>query len=178
MKHAIVNLAVFKVAWTAVVLSAAAGIPLVGIAAVALAVGIHLQSSDNAETEIRLLLVAAAIGFAWESILVLAGLLDYSSGIWLPGVAPYWIVAMWVLFSTTLNVGMRWLRRGRTVAALAGGVGGPLAFSAGASFGAVELVSPVLALMAIGIGWAVFLPFLVQLAIRLEGNHPPIEQSA
>lgn len=178
MKHVIVNLAVFKVAWTAVVISAAAGAPVIGVIAVAIAVGIHLWSCDNPESEIRLLLAAAALGFAWESALVIAGLLEYSSGNWAFGPAPYWIVSMWVLFATTLNVGMRWLRRGTTIAAVAGAIGGPLAFFAGASIGAVELVSPAVALIAIGLGWAVMLPLLVKLAVWLDDGHRLVEQSA
>ena len=99
MNHTLVNLAVFKVAWTAVVVSAAAGAPVIGVIAVAIAVGIHLWSNENPDNEIRLLFVAAAMGFAWESVLVLAGLLEYSSGNWVSGLAPYWIVSMWVLFA-------------------------------------------------------------------------------
>lgn len=178
MKHVFVNLAVFKVAWTAVVVSAAAGVPVVGAIAVAIAVGIRLWSCDNPEAEIRLLLVAATMGLAWESALVLAGLLEYSSGTWMPGLAPYWIVAMWILFATTLNSGMRWLRRSTAIAAVAGAIGGPLAFFAGASIGAVELASPVIALISIGIGWAVMLPFLVKLAIRLDDSQRLVGQSA
>ena len=178
MKQVFVNLAVFKAAWTAVVISAAAGTPTIGVIAVAIAVGIHLWSSEDRDNEIRLLFVAATMGFAWESALVLGGLLEYSSGNWMAGLAPYWIVAMWVLFATTLNVGMRWLRRSTTIAAVAGAIGGPLAFFAGASIGAVELVSPATALISIGIGWAVMLPLLVKFAIWLDGSQPLVEQSA
>lgn len=178
MKHVIVNLAVFKATWTAIVISAAAGAPIIGVLAVAMAVGIHLWLCDSAESEIRLLLVAAALGLAWESALVFSGLLEYSSGTWAHGMAPYWIVAMWVLFATTLNVGMRWLRRSNVIASVAGAVGGPLAFFAGASLGAVEFPNPVIALASIGIGWAVLLPLLVQIAIRLDRNQRLVEQVA
>ena len=118
------------------------------------------------------------MGFAWESVLVISGLLEYSSGTLVPGMAPYWIVVMWVLFATTLNVGMRWLRRNTATAAIAGAVGGPLAFFAGASLGAVELLSPAISLISIGIGWAVLLPLLVQIAIRLDRGHRLVEQVA
>jgi hypothetical protein len=178
MKHVFLNLAVYKAAWSAVVISAAAGMPVIGTIAVAIAVGIHLWCCDNPDAEIRLLLAAAALGFAWESALVVAGLLEYSSGNWMPGLAPYWIVSMWILFATTLNVGMRWLRRSTAVAAVAGAVGGPLAFFAGASIGAVEFMSPAIALTCIGIGWAVMLPLLVKLAIWLDDGHRLVEQSA
>ena len=178
MKHVIVNLLVFKATWTAIVFSAAAGAPAIGVVAVAVAVGLHLWLCDNAESEIRLLMIAAAMGFAWESVLVFSGLLEYSSGNWVSGMAPYWIVAMWVLFATTLNVGMRWLRRNTATAAIAGGVGGPLAFFAGASTGAVGFPSPAIALLTIGIGWAVLLPLLVQIAIRLDRDQRPVAQTA
>ena len=123
MKHKIVNLAVFKIAWTIVVVSAAAGTPFIGVVAVAAAVAIHLHTCDNVESETRLMLVAAVMGLAWESILVLSGLVSYSSGNLVPGIAPYWIVAMWVLFATTINAGMRWLQRNKVLAAVAGGIG-------------------------------------------------------
>ena len=178
MKRTIVNLGVFKAAWTAVVISAAAGRPVFGAIAVAVAIGVHLLNSDNARAEGRLLLVAALIGLAWESWLVQAGLLRYTSGNWVPGLAPYWIVAMWVLFATVLNSGMRWLRRSKVVAAVAGGIGGPLGFVAGATAGAVELVSPLFALICIGIGWAALLPLLVHIAARLESGEQRVEQSA
>jgi hypothetical protein len=178
MKHKILNLAVFKVAWTIVVVSAAAGAPFIGVVAVAAAVTIHLRTCDNVESETRLLLVAAVMGLAWESILVFSGLVNYSSGNLVPGIAPYWIVAMWVLFATTINAGMRWLRRNKVLAAVAGGIGGPMGFFAGASAGAVELASPVIALAVIGAGWAVMLPLLAQAAARLDGGPRLVEQSA
>ena len=178
MKRDFVNLAVVKLAWTAVVVSAAAGAPYLGVIAVAAAVAIRLRTCDNAQSEIRLLLIAAAMGFAWESTLVLSGQLSYSSGNLVPGVAPYWIVAMWVLFATTINAGMRWLRRNWTVAAVAGAIGGPMGFIAGASIGAVELASPTIALFCIGTGWAVMLPLLVWIAARLERGPRFVEQSA
>lgn len=175
MKKNFVNLAVFKVAWTAVVVSAAAGMPFIGVIAVAVAVGIHLRTCGNPESEARLLLIAAVMGLAWESALVLSGLVNYSSGTLVPGIAPYWIVAMWVLFATTINAGMRWLQRNRAVAAMAGAIGGPMGFFAGASAGAVELASPVIALCCIGAGWAVMLPLLAQAAARLD-NRPRLAE--
>ena len=170
MTAMIINLGIFKVAWLATVLSAAAGLPLIGTFAVLVAVAVHLRMSANPAAEGLLVIAAALVGVAWESALVLAGLLEYQAGSWIPGLAPYWIVAMWVLFATTLNVGLRWLRRSTLLAVAAGAIGGPLAFAAGASTGAVVLVSPVATLVSIGVGWAVLLPLLVKLAERLEGT--------
>ncbi|MEM7503804.1 MAG: DUF2878 family protein, partial [Pseudomonadota bacterium] len=87
MANVVVNLMVFKAAWAAVVLSAAAGAPILGLIAVSIAVAIHLWRSNSAETEMRLLVIAGAVGLVWETFLVQSGLIGYASGYWLPGVA-------------------------------------------------------------------------------------------
>lgn len=166
--HSIVNIILFKTGWIAVVAAAARNIPLAGTLAIAAIVFLRLLTADNRAAEARLLASAGAIGFAWESLLVGAGLVSYPSGTLLQGMAPYWIVAMWLLFATTLNVGMRWLRRHPAMAVTAGAVGGPLAFWAGASAGAVSFPEPLFSLVAIGAGWALLLPLLVHLAVRFE----------
>jgi hypothetical protein len=172
MKSSLINLVSFKAGWAAVILAAAASMPELGLLAVAVVVAAHLARTPDARLESVLLLGAAAIGLVWESMLVGAGLLAYGSGQLLPGLAPYWIVAMWVLFATTLNVGMRWMRRSTLIAAAAGGIGGPLAFMAGERAGAVDFADPTVALAVIAIGWAVLLPMLVKLAERFDGHEP------
>lgn len=166
MNAAILNLTLFKTGWLAVVFAAAASLPGIGTAVIGLIVAIHLARSENPQHELRLLILAASIGFIWESLLVGAGVVQYTTHSLLAGTAPYWIVAMWVLFATTLNVGMRWLRKSTIVATLFGAIGGPMAFLAGEKIGAVSFPEPATALLLIGIGWAVFLPLLVRYAAR------------
>lgn len=170
MKSVFINLALFKASWAAAIATAAASVPLYGAIAIGIAVLVHLARTKDAKAESALLLIVAAIGFVWESLLVATGTLQYGSGTLMQGAAPYWIVAMWVLFATTLNVGMRWLRKSLLVAALAGGIGGPLSFLAGASAGAVVLADPIVSLLVIGAGWAVLLPIVVKFAIRFDGH--------
>ena len=119
-----------------------------------------------------MLVASAVIGIIWESLLVQTGTLSYTTGVLIDGLAPYWIVAMWVLFATTLNIGMRWLRKGWLVAAVAGAVGGPMSFIAGEKAGAVTFADPVSSLIVISAGWAVLLPLLVQIADTLEARDP------
>lgn len=173
MKSILINLLSFKAGWAASVVGAAASVPAAGAAAAGAIVVLHLRRARLVRAELMLLVSAALIGFAWESALVAAGLLRYETGVLLPGFAPYWIVAMWILFATTLNVGMRWLRRSPWVAAIAGATGGPLAFVAGERLGAVSFSEPAAALAVIGIGWALLLPLLVQLAMLFEMQAAP-----
>lgn len=173
MNGIIVNLTLFKAGWLASVIAAAASMPIAGTAVVGVAVLVHLLRAQDSAGEFRLLALAAVLGLVWESALVAVGLVDYSANSILPGVAPYWIVAMWVLFATTLNLGMRWLQKSLLTASIAGAIGGPLSFVAGEKAGAVTFSNPSLALAVIGLGWAVFLPLLVHVAAR-DGRHTAV----
>ncbi len=170
MRPLVINLSLFKAGWLAAVFAAAATIPAIGTAAVALVVVVHLARTEHPRAETLLLVAAAIIGAIWESLLVQTGTLSYTTGIIADSLAPYWIVAMWVLFATTLNIGMRWLRKGWLIAAAAGAVGGPLSFIAGEKVGAVAFADPVSSLIVISAGWAILLPLLVQIAEALESR--------
>jgi len=92
------------------------------------------------------------------------GLVEYPG----PGaqgmLVPSWIVAMWVLFATTINYGFSWLKRHWAIASIFGLLGGPMAFFAGSAAGAAEFSDPVIALAVIGVGWAILLPLLALIA--------------
>lgn len=157
------NLVSFKAGWLACVMFAAAGnAPLAALSALAV-VALHLVWVTVPRKEALMILVAVFIGFAWESLLVWSGLAVY------PGhessvVAPYWIVTMWALFATTINLGLRWVKKSLWLAALAGAVGGPLAFYGGMKMGAVIFPEPLVAFAAISLGWGILLPVLVVVA--------------
>jgi hypothetical protein len=161
MKQQLTNLALFKLGWLACVLFAVAGQPVWSAASVAAVAVLHLLSVPIATKEAILLAAAAVIGLAWESALVATGMVTYPAAAGASSMAPYWIVAMWVLFATTINHGLRWIKKSWAIAMAAGAVGGPLAFYSGAAMGAVEFGNTPLALAVIGAGWAVLLPLLV-----------------
>ena len=166
MNAMLINLSLFKAGWLAAVFAAAASLPILGTAAIGIAVAVHLWRSDAPRDELLLLAMAAALGFAWESLLVYTGIVQYGANAALAVTAPYWIVALWVLFATTLNVGMRWLRKNLLVASVFGALGGPMSFLAGEKAGAVSFSDTSTALVVIGLGWAVMLPLLVRYAAR------------
>lgn len=169
MSHMVKNLILFKIGWLACVFGAASGQSWLGLVAVIAIVLEHLRTTPEPQKELWLLSLAAFLGLGWESMMVSLNLLSYSDGVVIAGFAPYWIVAMWVLFATTVNVGMRWLKRHWLIAAVAGGVGGPLSFYAGANLGAVQFTND-LALLTIGIGWATLLPLLAWLSDQFDGH--------
>ena len=85
------------------------------------------------------------------------------------GLAPYWIIGMWMLFATTLNISLGWLKSSRVLAALFGGIGGPLSYYTGSELGGVIFVDQTAALIALGVGWATLMPILLSLATRYDG---------
>lgn len=180
MGHIIRNLVSFKAGWLACVVFAAAGNTTLALASALVVAALHLLWVPVQRKEALLLLAAIGIGFAWESLLVATGVVSYPGheGSWF---APLWIVSMWALFATTLNHGMRWIKRSFPVASLAGLVGGPMAFFGGMKMGAVTFADPILSLAAIGAGWAVLLPVLVIVAdsiIDMTWLEPGSEEAA
>ena len=161
------NVVAFQFGWFACVLAAARGHDAVGIGIVAAIVVLHLWLAARPSLELGVIAAAVLVGAVWDGLLRTLGLLVYAA----PGpdwLAPAWILAMWALFGTTLNVSLRWLHARRLVAVLFGAVGGPMAFWAGQRLGAVQIPGPWPGLLAQAAGWAVILPVLMQLARRLD----------
>lgn len=169
MKNNLLNIALFQIGWFACVLSAAAGQPIWGAAISIMIIGWHVWRASAPFAEFKLIMLAMLIGLIWDSFLVWQHWLDYESGILLANTAPYWIVLMWALFATTLNVSMRWLKGRWLYAVLFGAIGGPLAFLAGQRLGAVTFTDTTIALSALVTGWAVLTPLLIAIAQRYDG---------
>lgn len=168
----LLNFVAFQLGWFACVLGGASDLALAGTLAVAVVVGVHLALARRPGPEALLIAAVATVGLAWDSALVALGLMIYPSGNFAPGLAPHWIVAMWALFATSLNLSMGWLKGRPWLAALFGAVGGPLAYLAGERLGGLQMPDPVAALGAQAMGWAVILPLLTRLAARLNGFEP------
>lgn len=167
--HKVTNFIAIEAGWFGCVLGAALGAPWFGLLVVLGVVGLHLAMVNAPLKELKLIAVAVAFGVIFDSLLMNTGWLRYDNGIFLPGIAPYWILAMWVSFATSFNVSMRWLHGRKTLAAVTGAVLGPMSYYAGAELGAVELVAPVPAMIALGIGWLFAMPLMVAVAERLDG---------
>jgi hypothetical protein len=169
----VLNVLLFQLGWFACVLGAAHGQSWIGALAAAAIVGWHLARAAQPKPELALVAMAAALGAAFETVLVQTGWVHFSAGVLLEGAAPYWMVALWALFATTLNVSLRGLRSRPGLAALLGAIGGPAAYYAGARLGALEFAAAGAALAAISAGWAILAPALLGAARRLDGYARP-----
>jgi len=165
----IVNFAAFEIAWLSSVIGAAQQMPWLGPVAALIVLALHFRAARKPFEEMLLVLICALIGAGFDSILVTAGWVTYDAGLFSEYFAPYWIITMWMLFATTLNVSMRWLRGKPWLAALLGLYGGPASYLAGEALGGIVLVDKVAALAALAIGWAIIMPALMWLSENLDG---------
>jgi len=171
MKAIVINAVVFQIGWLSCVLAGANHVPWLGTLTALLIVAWHVSHASSPRTELLLVLSAGIIGAAWDSLLVYAGWLQYPSGTLIEELAPHWIVAMWMLFATTLNVSLRWLKQRPALAAALGAVAGPAAYFAGYRLGGVEIPDLLPAMSALALGWAILMPVLVALSNRLDGKN-------
>ena len=164
----VLNIALFQAGWLACVLGAAQGLPWAGILAAAAIVAWHAARAQRPALELKLVALAVIVGAACDSALAASGWIAFAPEA-AAGLAPWWILAMWALFATTLNVSLAWLRSRLPLAGILGAISGPLAYWAGARLGALEFRQPAAALAALALGWAAILPGLLVAARRLDG---------
>lgn len=154
------NLLQFQIGWFALVLSVAAGRPMVGLTVLAVLVAIHLGFFARRH-EWQFLAVVGLGGWIWETVVYRLGMLDfpgYSPGLM---VAPVWMGALWLNFASTINHSLAWLKGRNGLASLFGAIGGPLAFLAGEKLGAVSLVYPLWSSALLTVGWSVLTPLVL-----------------
>jgi hypothetical protein len=162
-----ITLLAHQATWFAAVIGASKGSGGSGVLAVVLFVAWRLAISPHRGLEARLGALALALGWGLESLWVGLGLVSYAAPAGL-GLAPAWILALWVGFALTVVPLLGALHARPLVAALVGAVGGPSAYwGAGEGWGAVQLAEPTgLALSALAFGWALAMPLLMTVARR------------
>lgn len=160
----------FQLVWLACALGAAQGDSRPGMVAALVYVTLALAARGWPRSLLILVAASAAAGVVAETALVAVGLLRHTATWPLAGLAPAWIVALWLAFGVTIDSLARILGgRSILVQATVGFVFGPLAYWAGARLGALNLGTPdAMALAATGLVWALALPALMDLHSRLH----------
>ena len=166
----LVNFIGFQVGWFACVLGAANDKEFLGMI-IALGVIIyHVINQGDSRKELKLILVALAIGLLWETWVLNLDILRYPSHpdalFW----APTWLIMMWALFATTINLSMGWLKGRWVLSVFMGAVFGPLAFIGGEKLGAVVFLDSTLSIITLSVGWGLLMPLLLWTAERINHN--------
>lgn len=165
----LINFIAFQVGWFSSVIGAAKQMPWLGPLVLIFVLAIHLKQARRPHIELGLIIVCGILGLFFDSLLVALGWVSYPSGQFSDVLAPYWIVTMWMLFGTTLNLSMGWLKGRPSLAAAFGAIGGPASYIAGQKLGGIIFVDYYAALIALAVVWAIAMPFLLALSTKLDG---------
>lgn len=163
------NFVGFQFGWLACVLGGAHGLPWLGVFLCVPILAWHFKNAQSAWQEARLLLVVGLAGGMLDQLMLSLELLRYPAANWPEHWLPVWMWMLWMLFASTLNVSLRWLRGYTFAGILLGLLGGPLAYYGASRFGAVQLLNGPVTLMSIGLVWAVSMPAMIWLSRRLDG---------
>lgn len=175
--NSILNFGMFYLGWFACVGGAGRGRLWIGPLVVALLISAHLSLSAERKREIRLIAAIGLFGFVVDTLQASAGLYAFSRTSSVAWLCPPWMVALWMIFATTLNNSMAWLAGRYRLAAALGALFGPISYAAGARLGAIDLQpNPFVSLFGVAMVWAFAMPTLLalrELLFEPEAISPP-----
>jgi len=163
-----INLVIFQLVWIVTVIGVNLNRVLPGLAVLCFLFIVHAVNSATVKADMILVAIAVTMGLVIDTFFIQAGLLSFEMNLPWPGIAPFWILILWVNFALILNNGLRWLQGRYKIAAILGFIGGPLSYLGGVKLGAGELhVAPLTAFVIIGLCWAIVTPLLLMVAREL-----------
>ncbi len=158
-----INAMLFNVVWIACVAGSARSLIWPAVLSVGLLAAFQLHPKNRHPNDLRLVWISLLMGIFVDSIWIQLGWMDFTEKRPFIGLAPAWIVLLWVGFALTINHSLKWLMAHSALPALVGGIAAPITYFAGIKIGAVIYTESVL-LVSIGLGvaWAISLTILVE----------------
>jgi hypothetical protein len=152
-----------KGVWCACVFGALWGLPWLGPAVAIPWLFWHVKQQDSPSSEAALVLGAGACGAVGDLVLIRLGGLEYAGLAEDALLGPAWIVALWMVFATTVNATLGWLGARSALAAALGVVGGICAYVGGRKLGVAEfdLTQPE-TLLSLVVVWGFAVPLLLR----------------
>lgn len=167
------NFILFQAGWFVTVIGVANQSEWVAIACVSTILFAHLYMVTDKLTELLLIITSGLLGFVIDSVLISQGLFVAAGIIGLQGMAPLWLIALWMLFAITVNHSLGWLQGRYLVAGLLGLIFAPVAYLAGDKFGVLTISADhgmYQVLLVIGAVWAVVTPLLLLISHASSSN--------
>ncbi len=164
-----VNIGGFQLAWWSAVLAGNTLWPLL-----LLLLCFHVYFHQDAAAEISVIILVGLLGFGIDTLLTAIRLFDFPSGsafLLDSIVPPLWLLMLWFCFAATLRQGLSWFQGRWLLAAVVGGIAGPLSYYAGSQLGAMAFgFSLAISLLVMSLIWAVLLPLALFIAMSLSRN--------
>lgn len=163
------NLIGFQIGWFSCVLGGANQQPWLGALISAMILLIHIKRAVHPALEARLIFAALVIGLLFDGLLLNLHWISFASvPYWPHQLPPPWMIILWGLFASTINISLSWLQNKPWLATLIGAIAGPVAYWSGARLGGLQLTSPTAAFIYLSIGWAIAVPLLFKFSALLE----------
>ena len=173
----LLNALFYGIAWYILVFHSAKGSPIIPIVTT---LGCYIAQltlfakfdRKSLPTCVPLSIIAIGLGLLQEMSFIQAGILTYHQGSIFP---PIWILAIYPLFSLTLNSSLAFLNRNLMLSFFPGGFGALFLYFSGETSGKVQLFPP-LAYPVLFLSWGLFLTVLIMLNRKLMAyNQDKIE---
>jgi hypothetical protein len=131
----------------------------------------HLLNIANLKSETLLILIIVAIGISVDSFLHWYNFFIFPNS----NHFPFWLMVLWLCFSTTISHSLRFLAASKSLQIVAGGIFAPLSYLAAVKLNAVELgQSVVQTYVVLSVIWALlFIVFFYFKSIffRTKASH-------
>ena len=134
-----INFILFQACWFACVWGAGNNYGWLGPVLVAITVPIQVYLlTDHHKEETIFVFICGITGFLLETLLILGG-------VYLPAgelnlqICPPWMAALWFNFAMLISISLVWLKGRYLLAAVLGGLAGPVAYWGGEKLGAITV---------------------------------------
>jgi hypothetical protein len=111
----LINFVLFQLGWFISVWGAANQKLPLSMMVVALILLAHIMQASRKKEATMLLFIIMLLGSIFDQLLLITNLVTYQNQFF-DTLVPVWIVAMWGLFATTLNLSLSWLKSNRVLA--------------------------------------------------------------
>jgi hypothetical protein len=177
----LLNTAAFYLAWFVCLYGATHNYSFLAMLFVTALLGVHLlfikrRSEQLFQQDLCLVMFSVIVGSVMETTLMLNHLQAYASPNPIGALPPFWIIALYAFFGTTINHSMKWLKGRIKLAFIVGSVGGPLCYLGGAKINAVTFsVSLVEAYSVLALTWGFFVASIFWLQVKLDLSQARID---
>ena len=168
-----INFVAFQAGWFACVLGAANNLGWLGPLLVIFTVPLQIYFlTEKYKAETLFVIMCGTVGFLLETAMIAGNVyiaIDRHWGL----ICPPWMAALWFNFAPLISISLLWLKGRYLLAAILGGILGPIAYWGGEKLGALTVADTFLqGYFPLAILWAITLPGLVyfhkKLTIKLR----------
>lgn len=159
----IFNILSFYLGWFLAIYGASVEKPLLGPVIIILLFIFHIYFiAEFRKQEITFTLLATVLGSSLDSIPAYLNYIHFNSPSPSIGVYPIWMAALWVGFSTTFSISLKWMQSRYLIGFIFGAIGAPLSYISAEKLSALQITGPRMELFILqGFLWGVIMVLLL-----------------